>query len=206
MIILKWFFLDGEKNGVGKTSIIKRILNNEFEESLSPIFQEECSKTIILKTGYKVTLNFIDTKDFNKNIDFILLEIEESDFILFIDDATRKDSFDGIKKIYNDIKDTFGKDKKIYLIGNKIDLYDKNKKDILFGKNDVMKFAKQNNLRFFEISCKENIDIKELFADICYETIKISEKSEKSEGEKSYSLYLSSKEEPNISIAVCSIF
>ena len=170
---IKIIFLDGETNGVGKTSIIKRILNDEFEESLSPTFQKDCSKTIILKTGNEITLKFIDTNDLKKNQEFILSEIEESYFILFIYDVTRKDSFDGIKYIYNENKDLFGENKIIYLIGNKIDLYDKNKKDILFGKNEIMKFVEQNNLRFFEISCKENIGINKLFADICYETIKI---------------------------------
>ena len=166
---IKIIFLDGGTNGVGKTSIIKRILNDEFEESIFPTFQEDCSKTIILKTGNKVTLNFIDTKF------FILSEIEESHFILFIYDVTDKYSFDGIKMIYNENKDLLEENKIIYLIGNKIDLYDKNRKDILFEKNEIMKFVEQNNLRFFEISCKENIGISELFADICYETIKNSE-------------------------------
>ena len=140
---IKIIFLDGGTNGVGKTSIIKRIIN---EESNFPTFQEDCSKTIILKTGNEVTLNFIDTND------YILSEIEESHFILFIYDVTRKYSFDGIKKIYNGNKDLFGENKIIYLIGNKIDLYDKNRKDILFEKNEIMKFVEQNNLRFFEIS------------------------------------------------------
>ena len=94
---------------------------------------------------------------------------------MFIYDVTRKYSFDGIKKIYNGNKDLFGENKIIYIIGNKIDLYDKNRKDILFEKNEIMKFVEQNNLRFFEISCKENIGIYKLFADICYETIKNSE-------------------------------
>ena len=105
---------------------------------------------------------------------------------MFIYDVTRKYSFDGIKKIYNGNKDLFGENKIIYLIGNKIDLYDKNKKDILFEKNEIMKFVEQNNLRFFEISCKENIGISKLFADICYETIKNSEKFKKVTKESYY--------------------
>ena len=43
---IKIIFLDGGTNGVGKTSIIKRILNDEFEESLSPTFQEIALKQL----------------------------------------------------------------------------------------------------------------------------------------------------------------
>ena len=50
---IKIIFLDGGTNGVGKTTIIKRMLN---EESIFPEFQEDCSKTIILKQEIKLLL------------------------------------------------------------------------------------------------------------------------------------------------------
>ena len=36
-----------------------------------------------------------------------------------------------------------------------------------------MEFVEENKLRFFKISCKENIGIKEFLIDLCNEIVKI---------------------------------
>ena len=125
----KILILDGENNGFGKTSLIKRIIDNEFNESFSPPFRSDYSKTIYLKTGNKVNLNFIEGNNIEKNKELIFQQIEESYFILLVYDVTRENSFEGIKKKYKEILSRFEQSEKIYyLIGNKIDLYDQNKK------------------------------------------------------------------------------
>ena len=50
----------------------------------------------------------------------------------------------------------------IYLIGNKIDLNERREVD----KEEANEFAKSENLRFFEISCKTGEGIKEFMDDL----------------------------------------
>ena len=56
----------------------------------------------------------------------------------------------------------------IYLIANKID----RAKDEAIPEVEARAYAKEKNMRFFPISCKENIGIKEFLRDLCAELIK----------------------------------
>ena len=166
-------FLDGKAYGVGKTSIIKRIIDNKFDESSLLNFRSDYSKTIYLKTGNKACLNFIDTNIFKNNKEQLFQHIKESYFIILVYDVTRKNTFEEIKNLYQKILDLYGTEKIIYLIGNKIDLNEKNKKDIQIRNKEVLEFAQFNCLKFFQISCKENIGINEFFCDLCNEVAKV---------------------------------
>ena len=53
----------------------------------------------------------------------------------------------------------------IYLIGNKIDMYEKRE----VNKEEAKSFAKENNLRYFEISCKSGEGIKDFLNDLTNE-------------------------------------
>ena len=55
-----------------------------------------------------------------------------------------------------------------YLIGNKADLYDQEE----VSEQEAREYAKNNNMRFFLISCKEKTGIKEFLDDITDELIK----------------------------------
>ena len=60
--------------------------------------------------------------------------------------------------------------KLIYLVGNKIDVEDKERK---VDKEEALNFAKENNLRYFEISCKTGEGIQEFYNDLINEIVKI---------------------------------
>mgnify|MGYP002627466855 CR=1 FL=1 len=57
----------------------------------------------------------------------------------------------------------------MYLIGNKADLFDEEEVE-----EDMAKeFAKENNLRFFVTSCKQNYGIQNFLDDLIHEIIQI---------------------------------
>ena len=58
--------------------------------------------------------------------------------------------------------------KLIYLIGNKIDKY----KERRVNKKEAKKFAKENNLRYFEISCLNGKGIKKFVDDLSHQIIR----------------------------------
>ena len=55
----------------------------------------------------------------------------------------------------------------IYLIGNKIDL----EREVL--EDEAKNFSKENNLRYFETSCKTGEGVQEFFKDLVTEISKI---------------------------------
>ena len=100
---------------------------------------------------------------------------------VLIYDITDKSSFDFIKdNWYKVIRSEFEEIKLIYLIGNKLDLEEENychfrgrevKREV--SKEEAFQFSKENNLRYFEISCKENTNIKIFLDDLIEEISKI---------------------------------
>ena len=50
----------------------------------------------------------------------------------------------------------------IYLVGNKVDLYDRRE----VSEEEVIQYAESLNLRYFEISCKTDIGLNEFYNDL----------------------------------------
>ena len=83
-------------------------------------------------------------------------------------DITNKSSFEECRKINETIKEKCKKNIKLLLLGNKSDL--KNYRQV--NEQEGLEFAKLNGYIFYEISCKENINVFPAFNKI----IEISEK------------------------------
>ena len=56
----------------------------------------------------------------------------------------------------------------IYLLGNKIDLYEKSE----VSKSEVENYAKEKKMRYFEISCLKPIGFEKLFEDLINQLIR----------------------------------
>ena len=112
---------------------------------------------------------------FNKNIEIQLLDTprwgepylilnripcSKADGIILLFDVSRRNDFDGLIYILNFIKELCIENIPILLIGNKIDLYEK--MDI--SEEEIRNFQHRNNLiDYFEVSCKNGINVKESF-------------------------------------------
>ena len=86
-----------------------------------------------------------------------------ADGCLLVYDITNLKSYENIKKIYiPKIKNKCEKNIKVILIGNKTDLdYDR-----VVKKEEVAKFAADNNFLFKETSCVDNFNINNVFQNI----------------------------------------
>ena len=125
----------------------------------------------------KISESLIELKkyDFNNLIKIILLGESEvgktanyyknADGILLLFDVCNRNSFDKIKDWINEIKIHSNKsinnddDKNkliVYLLGNKIDM----ERDVI--KKEGEKMANELKIKYFEISCKTNININEV--------------------------------------------
>ena len=156
---LKIIFL-GETS-VGKSSIIKRYITGNFEELfISTIGADFFDKTISINDT-KITLEIMDTCGQERYKSLSQNYIRNADGIIFVFDVTNTDSFNAIKKWLITAEETETNFQKI-LVGNKIDLKDLR----LVLKENMMDFAEKKNMKCFETSAKDNINIELIFKEI----------------------------------------
>ena len=102
--------------------------------------------------------------------DFIVLQksiYESSDSFLLIFDVTREKTFNKINNCIRDIKgNSIISEKVIFLIGNIID-----KSDRMISKEQGEELANALGIKYFEISCKYNINISEIIANMILECL-----------------------------------
>ena len=145
---------------VGKSSFINRYFKNFFqEEFLSTIGLDSQNKIIkIFNDKYKLTI--WDTAGQERFRSITRNYYKNADGVFLIYDVNDSENYDNITKWVNDIKENnTAVDNKItiYLLGNKIDL---NQRKIDYVRAEEM--AKNLGVKYFEISCKLNININEV--------------------------------------------
>ena len=150
-------------SGVGKTSIIRRYVDNIYDDnSLSTVGLTFFFKDIKLKNNKTIQLKIIDTGGQEKYKALAKSYFRNAEAILFVFGLDDKESYENMTewiKLFNENHN--GKEGiPQYLIGNKSDL----KRNI--DKNIIEEFAKNNNLCYKETSAKENICIDEIFEEI----------------------------------------
>ena len=151
----------GDSN-VGKTTLINKYVNGTFSEEIPPtIGLESKTKTIDIR-GLKAKLQIWDTAGQEKFNSLSKQYFQNSDGILLVFDVTNKDSFNNIKKWYDDVISYSGDKAKKLLIGNKNDMKD----SVKVTKDEITKFIKANNLKFIETSAKDNTNVEEAFKKI----------------------------------------
>lgn len=172
---------------VGKTNIIKRILGQGFDNTLS---------TIGVEFGY-ITINDIDPKDPNRKLCIQIWDtsgaeryrsitnshIRNSDGAFIVYDITNEKSFEDISYWHQCIKNATDDDIIIYLLGNKLDLIKEEGRAI--EKSEAQRYVRDHGFNgFAECSAKTNENILSTFKKF-YETIyekqktKLEEKTKK---------------------------
>ena len=153
-------------SGVGKTSIIKRYVFNQFEQntisSIGVIFSFKDIK-INNDDKIKVKLKLIDTAGQEKYRSLSKTYYKNADAVLFVFALNNEESFEEISDWLVSFKENNGSKEDIpkYLIGNKSDLEER-----LINKNKIEECWKKNNLKYIETSAKVNDNIDGLFDEI----------------------------------------
>ncbi len=173
--------------GVGKTSIINRYIEKNFDpNSLATIGMEFAVKTIKLNNQKTINLKIIDTGGQEKFKSLCTSYIKNTDGVFFVFALNNKESFFQITNWIEIFKQNHsGKDKiPTYLVGNKCDLLN----NIEVDENLIEDFKKNyEDMIYFETSAKDNINIEKIFEEM---------------GEKLYVEYLKSGRATNTQIKV----
>ena len=166
---------------VGKSSFIIKFIDDKFSYNyIATMGLDFKQKIIELDNGELVKLRIFDTAGQERFKSISINFIKKADGILLLYDVTNRSSFESVNKWVESIREVGDEKISIILIGNKCDL----EKERKISKEEGEAKSKEFNLPFFETSCKEGINIKEVFVKISEEIIKKNGPNLGKEGEK----------------------
>ena len=142
--------------GVGKTSIINRIVDNPFNESYEMSIGVDFMSKNLRYHGQNIKLQIWDSAGQEKYKGLIPSYVRNSSIVFVVYDISSKNSFNNVPSWISFIKSI--ENTKIILCGNKIDLTTREVQ-----KNEGEKFAQKEGIPFFEVSAKTNDNIKLMF-------------------------------------------
>ena len=162
------FILIGDST-VGKTCFLTRYFKNQFNETfLSTIgIDKEIKHVKVGNDNYKMTL--WDTAGQERFKCLPKKYYQNADGVLLLFDVTNEETFSNVSNWMKDVKENSNKDGKeseiaLYLIGNKID-----KPDRVIQRETAETQAKSLGMKYFEVSCKINMNIPEVMARMIME-------------------------------------
>ena len=115
----------------------------------------------------EVTVKLLDSPGQNRFLNVNIQHCLISDGIIFVFDITNRDSFDSIHGWLLNITSNSDSPIKSVLVGNKTDLEDSR----VIKKEEAETFAKNNKMKYYEISAKDNKGIDQLIESIVSDII-----------------------------------
>ncbi len=153
---------------VGKTSLIRRFVENRFERDyISTIGVQLSKKTILLSETTK--LNFI-IWDIGGQEQFLLNRAKfyngaNAGFIVI--DRTRPNNLKSVEKWFNDVKKSVPRNIPIVIVGNKSDLTN----DIVISEEEIKTVAKQFGFHYILTSALTGENVNDAFLYIAYRVV-----------------------------------
>ena len=164
---------------VGKSSIVLRFSDNKFDDKIFSTIGIDFKTKYIKLDKFSVKVLIWDTAGQEKFQNIAKQYYKGANGVLLIYDISNRKSFERIDFWLKELKENNRIDELfLYLVGNKIDMEDK--RVISFQEGE--KYAKKNNINFFEVSAKSGKGVTELFNNVINGVMeKILKKNEKEE-------------------------
>ena len=148
---------------VGKSCIIRRYVDNEFENThLQTVGLDFKLKNIQLDDGNSLKAQIWDTAGQERFHSITRNYFKNAHGIILIYDVTLIESFHNVKNWIKQIKKEASDKVSIILVGNKIDM--ENKRAV--SNEEGEKIADENGLKFFECSAKTGENIEQIFKEV----------------------------------------
>lgn len=138
--------------GVGKTSIIKRYLNDKFDINETSTLSMSYVGKLIELDNKKIQLNIWDTIGQEKYRSISKLFLNETKIVVLVYSITSEQSFNELDYWYNLYKDLLGEETILGIAGNKMDLY----LEQVVSDEKGKEFADSRGAFFALVSAKEN--------------------------------------------------
>ena len=162
---------------VGKTSLINYFVSKKFKYNTQTTVGNSSNLEDRKIDGIDVSIEIHDTAGQERFRSIPSRLIQSVDGILLIFDISDDKSFNDIQVWLKSISDNVSENKMpvLYLIANKVDLIDKKYVDL----NCAKKLADKQNMKYFEASAKEGINVETIFLNMAKDIMKNQEKTNK---------------------------
>ena len=164
------------ESSVGKSSIINRYVENNFDYNFVSTLGVDFRKKIININGENIRLKIWDTAGQEKFRAIQKQYYRNSDGILLVFDVTKFETFNVLEEWINSIKNQTSNDIIVVLVGNKIDLNNK-----VISDDEIKNFANDNKFKYFLTSAATGKNINEVFDYIVKEIYNIKSKKKKND-------------------------
>ena len=164
------------ESSVGKSSIINRYVENNFDYNFVSTLGVDFRKKNININGEDIRLKIWDTAGQEKFRSIQKQYYRNSDGILLVFDVTKFETFNVLEEWINSIKNQTSNDIIVVLVGNKIDLNNK-----VISDDEIKNFANDNKFKYFLTSAATGKNINEVFDYIVKEIYNIKSKKKKND-------------------------
>ena len=158
----------GDK-GVGKTSFCNRYINKTFNPSESPTNGGEYFQKIFYDNNAAIKIDIFDTSGDPRSKKIVKYLYKDARSIILMFNLKDKSTFDNLPNYLEEIRNNSVEDPIIYLVGNFSKEAGINGVQVL--EKDIKKFILENNIKYFEISCKSGEGINEVMKELTKEIL-----------------------------------
>jgi len=160
--------------GVGKTSIIKRFIFDNFDENNSATIVVDLISKNITVDGKTVRLNLWDTAGQERFRCLIPGYIRDSNVAIIVYDISKKESFTNMQGWLTEVKSQREDDVLIAIVGCKSDLEAKREVTLQEGQA----FAEEHKALFTEVSAKNGSNINQTFQQVVNQLLGVTGNSQ----------------------------
>lgn len=165
--ITSYKFIIIGSSGVGKTAILKRLVEGNFSEESQSTIGVEFDSTMITIDDRRVKLQIWDTAGQERFRSIAKAYYRNAVGVILVFDITERKSFDDLTTWLNDVHSLCDQNAVVILIGNKADL--SNRRSVTL--NEAESFAAQQHMKYLETSAKNGTNIREAFAQVATEIL-----------------------------------
>jgi small GTP-binding protein len=156
--------------GVGKSAILKRLVDDTYTESAPHTVGVEFETTSIVVENQKVSLHVWDTAGSERYRAMAKSYYRNAVGVILVFDITDRQSFDDLPLWLADIHILCDANAVIQLIGNKSDLKEKRAVTVI----EADGFARQQRLEYLEASAKDGENVRDAFVRVAAELLRVT--------------------------------
>lgn len=161
-------------SGVGKTSIVRQLIDGRFQEEGQPTIGVEFKTYSLTAEGEAVKLQIWDTAGQERFRSVSKAYFRNALGAILVYDITSRQSFDDLSAWISDFQTLASPNAPVVLIGNKNDMVD----DRQIEESEADEFAKRYNLTRLETSAKTGDHVAEAFARLGQDVLREYKKGE----------------------------